>query len=200
MSLESYGRPRVTMKSPFKRGARGGTPEVRAALTSSYNSKGDGSSESEGKEMRSNSMGRSEGRSEGVSYSERGSNNSTMGTGYGSEMSHNDSARREGVSNGMLKSKSMNDSGEKNMVGQGSPKEDKQTDDEINREAQGNMNGGDEYDMHVNDIMGHLESQHPEVTKRLHAALTKKLAAPMDDSSNDYSERQKEEYPSESKA
>lgn len=42
-----------------------------------------------------------------------------------------------------------------------------------------------EHDMQVNDIMGRVKEAHPEVAKRLHAALTKHLSGPSDDAQSD---------------
>ena len=67
-------------------------------------------------------------------------------------------------------------------------------DEEIN-DAQGKEEGAgeNEYDMQVNDIMGHIKDSHPEVASRLHKALTKHLGAKSaNDSNEDYAQRSNE--------
>lgn len=115
MAMDNYGKPRITFKSPFRRGSRGPTDSPES-------SKVDTSETSKGQD---GPMGKVE------------------------------------------------------------------TDDELNNEAQGKEEGAgeNEYDMQVNDIMGHLKDQHPEVSKRLHKVLTKHLSGDTDESSNDYSDR-----------
>jgi hypothetical protein len=46
--------------------------------------------------------------------------------------------------------------------------------------------GQDEHDMVVSDIMGKVKAGHPEVAKRLHAALVKHLSASPDEANGDH--------------
>lgn len=138
MALETYGKPRATFKSPFRRGTRSTDPAVNEA-----NSKVTSTED----KMRSLSGKGPSGLSKKISP---------------------DKLDGQGTDN----------------------KDDPQTDDTINKEAQGKESDGEnEYDMQVNDIMGHIKESHPSVGKKLHDALTKHLSGSADESNNDYSQR-----------